>query len=103
MSIDVEGPILEAIRIRYLIVRAGGMATKSGVEDVLIAKGIVQDRHAGHEIMNDIEFYRLDVWPGRPWPSHYGQEPDIADYPEIFAAKGVRFYHKELQQRGLIQ
>ena len=93
MEIQVEGAILEAIRIRYLIVREGGMATKTAVEDVMILRGTVPDRYAGHQIMNDIEFYNLSVWPGRAWPAHYGEEPALADYPEIFKV-GVKFYGK---------
>lgn len=87
---------LEAIRIRYLIVRAGGMATKTAVEDVLIMRRTVPDRSTGHQIMNDIEYHRLDVMPGRPWPEQrYGAEPDPADYPEICKVDSIRFYRRQ--------
>lgn len=96
----MQPQILEAIRIRYLIVRAGGMANKSNVEDVMILRGTVPDRCAGHDIMNTIEHEGLDILPGRPWPADYGDEPALADYPEIFEV-GVRFYGRRSSSNGV--
>jgi hypothetical protein len=47
-----------ALDVQFLIIKAGGMATKSRVEDYLMAHfGI--DRYPAHQIMNDIEFRNL--------------------------------------------
>jgi hypothetical protein len=68
-----------AIRIRYAVYQAGGMATKSGVEDVLMRRYGVE-RDIAHEAMNHIEYFGLDSL--RRWRGS-GDVPALADYPEI--------------------
>ena len=52
------GMVAAAVAIRDRIVAAGGMATKSRVEDELMPMfGI--DRSDAHSIMNHIEFHNL--------------------------------------------
>ena len=71
--------VQEAIRVRYAVYQAGGMATKSGIEDVLMHMfGI--DRGLGHLVMNHIEQHDLDSF--RFWHSE-GPEPTLEDYPFI--------------------
>jgi hypothetical protein len=68
-----------AIRIRYAVYQAGGMATKSGVEDVLMHRYAVE-RDIAHDVMNHIEYHDLDslrCWRGE------GDAPTLAEYPEI--------------------
>ena len=68
-----------AIRIRYAVYQAGGMATKSGVEDVLMHR-YGAERDIAHEVMNHIEYYNLD---SLRWWRGEGDAPTMADYPEI--------------------
>lgn len=80
--------ISAAIRFRYAVYHANGMATKSGVEDWLIYHyGISRD--LGHEVMNRIEANQLDsvVWNG--WRGD-DPEPTMADYPEVVLVGKLR-------------
>ena len=76
-----EKLVAEAIDIRYAIVNAGGMATKSAVEDVLIARHSI-DRYDAHVVTNHIEFNDLDRFPLRR-RFEDGEAPTINDFPEI--------------------
>ncbi|MBE2198102.1 MAG: hypothetical protein IAE79_05790 [Anaerolinea sp.] len=74
-----ETLVQEACRIRYAVYKAGGMATKSGVEDALMYfHGI--ERDMAHDVMNHIEYNALDSF--REWRGT-GDEPKLSDYPEI--------------------
>lgn len=68
-----------AIRIRHAVYQAGGMATKSGVGDVLIHRYGV-DSTLAHEVMNHIEYHDLD---SLRWWRGEGDAPTLAEYPEI--------------------
>ncbi len=71
----------EARDIRYVIHLAGGMATKTAVEDVLLARHATLNRADAHAIMNWIEFNDIDRFVHK---RHFeGAPPTIADYPEI--------------------
>ena len=78
-TMEFDQLILEAIKVRYAVYQAGGMATKSGVEDVLMHRFGV-DRHFAHMVMNHLEYYSLDST--REWTGE-GEVPTLADYPEI--------------------
>lgn len=82
--------IIEAIRIRFLIVKAGRMATKTAVEDVLMIRHPELDRAAAHDVMNTIEYTQAE----RPYFRFRDRgicwiadtpEPQPGDYPEISA------------------
>lgn len=76
--------IMEAIDIRFLIVKAGGMATKSIVENVLMLRHQIE-RLDAHDIMNHIENCRVDqdYFRGSIWQAKHKNEPAASDYPEI--------------------
>lgn len=71
--------------IQYLIIKAGGMATKSKVEVALMARFNI-DRGEAHSIMNYIEYKNERIWRGRPggivWVAKR-PEPRIEDYQEL--------------------
>lgn len=50
--------VQDALVIRRRIVAAGGMATKTVVEDELMPKHGI-DRRAAHDVMNHIEYHNL--------------------------------------------
>lgn len=71
--------IKEAVRVRYAVVQAGGMATKSFTEDLLMRRFPTVTRHEAHEILNEIESQQIDkrtFWTA-------GNEPKIGEYPEV--------------------
>ena len=75
----------EVTDIRYLIVTKGGMATKSLVEDVLMARHGL-DRGDAHSLLNANESantidFMIDR-RGVHWQAKR-KEPDIDDWPEI--------------------
>lgn len=72
-----ERLIKQAVEIRFLIVANGGMATKSVVEDVLMARHAGLGRTEAHDILNHIEYHNI----GQP-----DDLPELADYPEILDA-----------------
>lgn len=73
--------IQAAIHFRYAVYHANGMATKSGVEDLLIYRyGISRD--LGHAVMNHIEFNQLDSVVRNGWRGDT-PEPTMSDYPEV--------------------
>lgn len=81
--------IEEAQSIRYLIIKSGGMATKSRVEDVLMARHQGMNRGEAHGLMNWIEFMNEDWFRiGNPsiWTRSDMVEPKLEDYPEIMEA-----------------
>lgn len=74
----------EVTAIQYLIIKSGGMATKSKVEDILMARFSL-DRGDAHSLTNDAES-RQDfmIVNGRVvWQAKHRQIPQIEDYPEI--------------------
>jgi hypothetical protein len=68
-----------AFRCRHAVYQAGGMATKSGVEDVLIHR-FGCDRIVPHMVMNHIEYNGLDNL--RDWRGE-GEPPTLAEFPEV--------------------
>lgn len=76
----------ETQAIRYLIIKGGGMANKSKVEDILMKRHGIS-RMDAHDITNQIE-YRNDggswfyLHPAR-WVHKNVPEPMMKDYPEI--------------------
>lgn len=84
---------IECIRARYLICQAGGMASKSIVEDVVMMRDPAVTRLEAREAMNDIEYYNWDNGITRRWPAEYGDQPLESDWPQIFQV-GARFYKK---------
>jgi hypothetical protein len=86
MSDKQFGEIIQATEdIQYLIIKAGGMATKSRVENVLMERYDL-DRSDAHEFTNRVESYNR-----RTWRSQWGgvvwvagrDEPVLEDYPEL--------------------
>jgi len=74
-----------AVDIQYLIVTGGGMATKTAVEDALMARfGL--DRADAHTVTNFVES-RRDFTVGSSGVLWQAQrpEPQRADYPELLA------------------
>lgn len=59
-----------ALAARAAIVAAGGMATKTIIEDLLTRKYQIR-REMGHELMNFIEYYNV---------KHQGDPPEIEEY-----------------------
>ena len=72
----------EARDIRFVIVKAGGMATKSAVEDVLMLRHSEIGRSEAHEVTNYIEQNNIDAFPMRR-RFEMDIEPTIEDFPEI--------------------
>jgi len=76
--------IREALQVQYLIVKAGGMATKSRVEDALMTRHSI-DRSLAHDVTNTVESRNLRAWDtcfGFRWAG-IGPEPQAGDWPEI--------------------
>lgn len=77
-----EDLMREATEIQYVILVAGGMATKTTVEDVLMLRHPGLDRYNAHNILNDVEFYNLKI--RKPYAGEANPErPTLDDYPEI--------------------
>lgn len=70
---DFEAITQDAIRLSAAVVRAGGMATKSFVEDWLMAHHDGLSKVDARHITNQIEFNRLE-WTG---------PAALADYPDV--------------------
>jgi len=87
-DIDLEVLSNAAQDIQYLIVKGGGMATKSLVEDVLIERYGVSSYRA-HQIMNDLEYNNVRPMVFSDGGVNWNQaetsrpEPKLDDYPEI--------------------
>lgn len=78
--------VSEAQSIRYLIIKSGGMANKSKVEDVLMARHKTMDRDEAHCLLNQIEVMNEEWFRiGNPtiWTRSNVPEPKVEDYPEI--------------------
>ena len=77
-----------ATDVRFLIVKGGGMATKSAIEDYLMARfGITRD--VPHEVTNSLEsrnVHPMSISDGQIyWDSGAAQrpEPKASDYPDL--------------------
>lgn len=70
---DFEVITQDALRLSAAVVRAGGMATKSFIEDWLQAHNDGISKVDARWITNQIEFNRLE-WTG---------PADLADYPDV--------------------
>ncbi len=80
-----EDLIMFVESIRYLIIKSGGMATKSLVEDVLIDRFGCLDRSNAHSLTNMAEatnkrFFTIGPtrWTSKQWP-----EPQVEDWPYL--------------------
>ena len=86
----------EARDIRYVIYVTGGNATKTVIENVLMARNPGLGRGDAHMVTNSVEGRDLDPFPRQR--VFTGREaPTMADYPEI-AAAGVRYYRQERKE-----
>lgn len=70
-------------KLQFLIVQAGGMATKSLVEDMLMLRHNI-DRYTAHEYTNEnerlnVQYFRIGN--GIRWIK--GDAPALKDYPEV--------------------
>lgn len=77
--------------ICYLIVKSGGMATKSLVEDVLMDRFGCLDREDAHTMTNMAEavnkrFFTIGPtrWTSKQWP-----EPQVGDWPYLENMRGA--------------
>lgn len=97
MIADVEIRRFEALKvdaraIKYLILKDGGMATKTAIEDVLMQRHNLL-RVLAHEVTNALEgeadrssqFRQADGWT---WLGEVS-EPRPEDWPEVYPAKLV--------------
>jgi hypothetical protein len=79
---EFEALVHEAVEIKYVIYKAGGMATKTAVEDVLMLRHSGLDRYEAHDVLNRVEFLNLKI--RKPYACEANTErPTLADYPEI--------------------
>lgn len=76
--------VLEALQVKEIIYTNGGIATKSAVENVLMAKHGELDRGESHSILNHIEFQNFPV---------AGHDPDMAEWAEFFASVRIKWFH----------
>lgn len=67
--------IEQAVRVRDVVVFAGGMATKSFMEDFLMLKFPGLSRYDAHTVTNHIEYENKK--------SSYSNNPTIQEYPEV--------------------
>lgn len=77
--------------IRYLIVKSGGMATKSLVEDVLMDRFGCLDRSDAHTMTNIAEVANerlFTIGPTR-WTSDQWAEPQVGDWPYLENMRGA--------------
>lgn len=79
MGVTTSRLIREAVSIQWLVVAHGGMAFKSEVEDVLMARHPNVGRGNAHEALNQIEFLNLTLDK-----MEIQEPPTMDDYPEIF-------------------
>lgn len=93
---NFEQLVREAVDIRYLIVRAGRMATKSLVEDVLMARYPASvDRRLAHDVLNYCEWQQEERkyfrfrQGGLTWIAEIAP-PAPSDYPQIQEVLNVR-------------
>jgi hypothetical protein len=77
-----------AVDVQFLIVKGGGMATKSVVEDYLMPRfGI--DRCLAHEVMNDLERENVRPFVASDGDVYWNQfqmmrsEPKASDYSDL--------------------
>jgi len=73
VKMDFEAITNDAIKLTAAVVRGGGMATKSFIEDWLMAHHYGLSKIDARWITNQIEFNRLE-WTG---------PADLADYPDV--------------------
>ena len=67
--------VVEAVRVRDAVVFAGGMATKSFMEDFLMLKHSGLSRHDAHTVTNHIEYENKKL-------SH-SSNSTLQEYPEV--------------------
>lgn len=87
-TISIEIIEQAALDAQFLIVKGHGMATKSLVEDFLMARfGI--DRFHAHDVMNGLERRNVQPWVfsgGKTWWNQaymMRPEPQITEYPDL--------------------
>lgn len=73
----------ETADIQYLIVNAGGMATKTAVENILMRQYPGLSRSDAHTILNNVECQKRSFIIGREGCKWLAArpEPKITDYP----------------------
>lgn len=91
MSIDEWKDLLSQVDdIRYLIVKSGGMATKTNVENILMARYKIT-RSDAHSLTNSAENNNVRAFSTCPlrWNTYTTQrpEPNFSDWPEIDLTK----------------
>lgn len=103
MTLQLTDKVFETLTqetedIQYLIVQQGGMAAKSLVEDILMARHPHLDRGDAHTITNYTGELNRRNWMSRQSGGVYWTagraEPRIEDYPEVAKAK-FRVWRKE--------
>jgi hypothetical protein len=93
---EFEALVHEAVEIKYVIFEAGGMATKTAVEDVLMLRHPGLGRHEAHDVLNRAEFLNLKI--RKPYACEANADrPTLDDYPEI-GQVNVPYMHR--QRRG---
>lgn len=87
---EISNQVIEqaALDAQFLVVKGHGMATKSLIEDFLMARfGI--DRYRAHVVMNDLEHRNVQPWVFSDQKTYWNQaymmrpEPQAADYPDL--------------------
>jgi len=100
--------LIDAVRVTYAIVKAGGMASKSIVEDVLMLKHGV-GRDLAHDLTNLIESINMSykgIWDHEDpneTPTKYTAMPTIAEYAEYLRVVYVKWYQgvpSELKEKA---
>lgn len=83
-EISTNNLILLVESVRYLIVKAGGMACKSLVEEVLMSQ-LEIGREDAHSVTNMAEQANLRLFVVNPtiWTSYRWPEPKIEDWPYL--------------------
>ena len=79
----------EALRITEVIVVNGGMATKSAVEDVLMAMFHSLTRYRAHAIMNHLEVNNMRI-PDRRFDRD--DVPTLDEYAQYMEDVEIRWY-----------
>ncbi len=75
-----ESLIYQAICVRDAVVDAGGMATKSFMEDYLVFHHPDLSRGDAHDVTNTIEFEQRTLT--------YDDKPTLNEYPEVVLQQG---------------
>lgn len=102
-TLTLDRGTLEVECIRYLILTQEGMATKSLIEDILIARyGI--DRGEARTFTNEAEFRNLRYVKFNPvrWATIDHPEPTMAQFPEVSDYRARRkYFENKIGQFGL--